>query len=211
LDLAVGTARSPVVVFINQNPVPVELTSFTASQNNNDVQLNWSTATETNNYGFEIQKQVGSRQSSIGNWEEIGFVPGFGTSTEKHFYSFNDENLVEGKYQYRLKQIDFDGSSSYSEIVEVEINSPIQFTLEQNYPNPFNPKTVIGYQLPVSGNVTLKVYDLLGSEVAILVDEYKPAGTYEVEFDESSFSSGTYLYKLTAGEFISTKKMILLK
>jgi hypothetical protein len=219
LDLAVGTARTPVVVFLNQSSIPVELISFTANVNDNDVELTWSTATETNNQGFVIERQIGSGQSAGGNWEEIGFVSGFGTSTEKHFYSFNDENLIEEKYQYRLKQIDFDGSSSYSEIVEVEINSQIQFTLEQNYPNPFNPSTKIKYSIPndiASGAnqsqlVILKVYDVLGNEIATLINEEKKSGEYEVEFNAGQIPSGIYFYQLMAGSFGETKKMLLIK
>ncbi len=172
--------------------------------------------------GFEILRGIYPANSGTQNdneWSTIGFVPGYGTSTEKHFYSFSDENLFEGNYNYRLKQIDFDGTISFSEIVVVEINLLEQFVLEQNYPNPFNPSTKIIYSIPsviASGAkqsqlVTLKVYDVLGNEIATLVNEEKPAGSYEVEFDASSLSSGTYLYKLTAGEFISTRKMILLK
>ncbi|MBE0573167.1 MAG: T9SS type A sorting domain-containing protein [Ignavibacteriaceae bacterium] len=231
LDLAVGTARSPVVVFINQLTIPVELISFTASVTENDVQLNWSTATETNNSGFEIQKTSpfpspyqGEGGEAGRGWESIGFVPGYGTSTEKHSYSFNDENLVDGNYQYRLKQIDFDGTSSYSEIVEVEINSPGQFVLEQNYPNPFNPSTKIKYSIPAvivndlkqSQHVTISVYDVLGNEVVTLVNEEKPAGEYEVIFDSHSsevrnLPSGIYFYKLETSNFAEAKKMILLR
>ncbi|MBK9098388.1 MAG: T9SS type A sorting domain-containing protein [bacterium] len=205
--------------------IPVELTSFEASVNENDVQLNWSTATETNNSGFEILRSclTGRQVTQNDNeWNSIGFIPGYGTSTEKHFYSFSDENLVEGNYKFRLKQIDFDGTSTYSEIVEVEIISPEQFVLEQNYPNPFNPSTKIKYsilnviairQLPEKQSqfVVLSVYDILGNEVTTLVNEEKSAGTYEVEFNAGNFPSGVYYYQLKTGEFISTKKMILVK
>ncbi len=125
---------------------------------------------------------------------------------------FIDENVTSGTYKYRLKQIDFDGSFTYSNEIEVEVDfTPKEFVLYQNYPNPFNPKTVISYQLPVNGNVTLKVYDVLGNEVATLVNEEKQAGVYEVEFDGSSLASGMYLYKLQAGTFVQLKKMILIK
>jgi hypothetical protein len=233
LDLAVGTARAPVVVFINQLQIPVELTSFTASVNENDIQLNWSTATETNNYGFEIERQIGSESASggaDGNWEVIGFVPGFGTTTEPRSYSFIDvlsltPNLPAGRQgltntlRYRLKQIDFDGSFEYSDVVSVAIISPVKFSLEQNYPNPFNPTTKIRYSIPsVIANgtkqsqlVTLKVYDVLGNEVRNLVNEEKPAGTYEVEFISGNLPSGLYFYKLITENFVETRKMILLK
>jgi hypothetical protein len=192
--------------------IPVELTSFTATANNNEVTLDWTTATETNNSGFEIERQVCRGQSAVGNWNSIGFVPGFGTTTEPKSYSFIDESVTSGTYKYRLKQIDFDGSFTYSNEAEVSVDfTPKEFVLYQNYPNPFNPNTVISYQLPVSGNVTLKLYDVLGNEITTLVNEEKQAGVYEVEFDGSSLASGMYLYKLQVGTFVQTKKMILLK
>lgn len=228
LDLAVGTARTPVVVFINQLTIPVELVSFTASINVNEVRLNWSTATETNNRGFEIERSPSliTSQTLWGDWEEIGFVPGFGTTTEPKSYSFIDDLSLTPKLpsdrqglthtlRYRLKQIDFDGTSRYSEIVEVEIYSPAEFSLEQNYPNPFNPSTRIQYAIGSRQFVALKVYDILGNEVAILVNEEKPAGTYEVEFNTSSIkhqpSSGIYFYKLQVGSYTQIRKMTLLK
>ncbi|MBE0569983.1 MAG: T9SS type A sorting domain-containing protein [Ignavibacteriaceae bacterium] len=191
---------------------PVELVSFNATLLNNNVQLNWSTATETNNSGFEIQrKELGVRSQEL-EWEKIGFVPGFGTTTEPKSYSFTDENVTTGMYKYRLKQIDFDGSSEFSNEIEVAVDfTPKEFVLYQNYPNPFNPNTVISYQLPVSGDVILKVYDVLGNEVATLVDEYKPAGMYEVEFNASALPSGVYFYQLKTGNYIQTKKMVLMK
>jgi len=206
LDLAVGTARTPVVVFLNQLTVPVELTSFTAISNDDDIILNWSTATETNNQGFSIERKlVGSEYS------EIGFVPGFGTTTERHSYSFIDKNFQQGKYQYRLKQIDFDGKTNYSHTVEIEINSPVSFSLEQNYPNPFNPSTTISYSITEKGIVTLNVFDALGIEVRQLVGEEHEAGSHKVEFSAEGLSSGFYFYQLKSGNYIETKKMILLK
>ncbi|HEY6437173.1 MAG TPA: T9SS type A sorting domain-containing protein, partial [Ignavibacteriaceae bacterium] len=198
--------------------VPVELISFNATQYGNDVILEWQTASETNNSGFEIEKtspipspyQGGSGEAGRG-WDMIGFVPGYGTTTERHHYSFNDENVSSGLNQYRLKQIDFDGTFSYSNTVQVEIIAPSEFQLYQNYPNPFNPSTLISYQIPISSNVTLKIYDALGKEVAILVNENKPAGTYDVEFNASILPSGVYFYQIKADNFLQTKKMLLLK
>ena len=156
----------------------------------------------------------------------IGFVNGHGTTTEPQTYFYKDENLPAGKYQYRLKQIDFDGTFEYSNIVEAEILTPAKFSLEQNYPNPFNPNTKIKYTIPnvtlsgVEGSrVQLKIFDVLGNEVATLVDGYKPAGNYEIEFDATKLSSGVYYYQLKAGDpssgsgqsFIQTRKMIILK
>jgi hypothetical protein len=199
-------------------PIPVELINFSSEVIGSDVQLLWSTATETNNQGFEILRSTQNDNA----WENIGFVPGFGTSTEVHHYSFVDESVQSGNYQYRLKQIDFDGTFEYSNILEVTIDAPTKFALEQNYPNPFNPTTKIKYEIPLSppllkgeseagGFVTLKVYDVLGNEVATLVNQQKPAGTYEVEFNGTELPSGIYFYQLEAGSFIETKKMIQVK
>ena len=216
------------------NIVPVELQSFTMEVVGNNVELLWSTATETNNQGFEIERASSSITPSQGGWETVGFVPGFGTTTEVHHYSFVDESIQLGNYQYRLKQIDFDGSFEYSNIIEVTVTAPTKFALEQNYPNPFNPTTIIKFSIPVNppsspftkggngdsrgGFVTLKIYDILGNEVATLANEQKSAGTYEVEFDGTGLPSGIYFYQLKAtpsggqaGSFIETKKMILLR
>ncbi len=133
---------------ISYAPVPVELISFTADVNENNITLNWSTATETNNQGFDVERFVESL-----NWEKIGFVEGSGTTTELRSYSFVDENVTEGKYSYQLKQIDFDGSFEYSDVVEIEVGTPNQYSLEQNYPNPFNPTTTISYSIKEKGLV----------------------------------------------------------
>jgi hypothetical protein len=206
--------------------IPVELVSFTALYQFNLVHLNWTTATEINNQGFEIQRLNDSKIEKLKEWIKIGFVNGNGTSTEPKAYSFVDEKLSAGKYQYRLKQIDFNGSFEYSNIIEVDISLPEKFSLEQNYPNPFNPSTKIKFTIPsvtlsgVEGSfVTLKVFDVLGNEIATLVNEEKPAGSYEVEFSttggpESSIkhpASGIYFYQLKAGDYLETKKMILMK
>jgi hypothetical protein len=187
--------------------VPVKLLSFSSSVAANVVTLNWSTATELNNHGFEIE-----RRPDKGNWRTIGFREGKGTTSKTQQYSYSDNlsEIVSSKFYYRLKQIDFNGSFEYSEIVEVEI-TPAVFSLSQNYPNPFNPTTTIKYQLPASSKVTLKVYDVLGNEVATLLNEEKEAGTYEVMFEASNYSSGVYIYRLQAGSFIETKKMVLLR
>ena len=194
--------------------IPVELTSFIASVVDGKTELRWQTASELNNAGFEIEKTVVSLQSSVinkKNWTKIGYVSGKGTTTEINNYSFIDDKSITQKTFYRLKQIDFDGTFSYSNEVEVDVNAPLQFSLEQNYPNPFNPSTVISYQLPIAGLVTLRVFDLLGNEVATLVNEYRTAGSYEVEFNASLLSSGVYFYKLSTGSFTQTKKLILMK
>lgn len=185
--------------------VPVELTSFAAASDKNDVILTWNTATELNNQGFEIQRKI------TGEFERVGFVEGRGTTTESQNYLFRDKDLLSGNYTYRLKQTDFDGSFAYSDEVEIEISQPNVFYLGQNYPNPFNPSTNIKYSIPADGNVTLKMYDILGEEVSTLVNEFQQAGTFDVVFDGSNLSSGVYYYQLTSGELTSTKKMMLTK
>lgn len=192
---------------------PVELASFTASVNNHNVTLNWITSSELNNSGFEVERKVRSLQSSVGNFEfeKIGFVEGNGTTTETNNYSFEDKNLVTGIYQYRLKQIDFDGTYEYSNVVEVNVSIVNEYSLLQNYPNPFNPSTVISWQSPVGSHQTLKVYDILGTEIATLVDEYREAGRNEIIFSAENLPSGLYFYSLRSGDFKETKKMLLLR
>ncbi|MCK6604373.1 MAG: YCF48-related protein [Ignavibacteriaceae bacterium] len=187
-------------------PVPVELVSLAANISGNDVTLTWKTATELNNYGFEIE-----RKSASGNWAKIGFVAGNGTTTSPKSYTFADAGLTNGKYQYRLKQIDLDGSFDYSQSVEVEIGTPITFSLSQNYPNPFNPATTIAYSIPEAADVTLKVFDVTGTEVATLVNSRQDAGSYSFNFDASKLASGMYIYKIEAGKYNAVKKMMLLK
>ncbi|MEP0861742.1 MAG: T9SS type A sorting domain-containing protein [Ignavibacterium sp.] len=186
--------------------VPVELTSFNATVNGTNVLLKWTTATEINNAGFDVE-----RRTSNSDWRKIGFVPGASTTSDKQNYIFSDKNLGKGKYQYRLKQVDFDGTFEYSKVIEVDVTSPAKFELAQNYPNPFNPTTAISYTIPQSGNVKLAVYNLLGQEVAVLVNDFREAGTYDVEFNASNLNSGVYLYKLEANGLTFTKKMTLLK
>ncbi len=194
--------------------IPVELESFTAQLLENKVLLNWVTATEINNSGFDVQYSNDNQ-----NFNSIAFVPGFGTTTEKHNYTYTIENLNNGIHYFRLKQIDYDGTETFTNVVEVSIENSIvkEFYLEQNYPNPFNPTTKISWQSPVGCWQSLKVYDLLGNEVVTLVDEYREAGKYEIDFDAAetsrgvSFPSGIYIYKLQAGDFISTKKLTLIK
>jgi len=182
--------------------IPVELTSFTASVDENSVTLNWSTATETNNFGFEVQR----------DGQKVGFIPGCGTTTEKKSYSFNDMNVPLGNYTYKLIQIDLDGTRHNVGSIEVDVTFvPQKYALFQNYPNPFNPSTTIKYQLPEKSLVTLKVYDLLGNLVKSLVNNEQEAGSYEVVFDASDYSSGIYFYTITAGKFTASKKFVLLK
>jgi Secretion system C-terminal sorting domain len=185
---------------------PVELTSFAANVNEGNVNLNWSTATETNNQGFDVE-----RKTTTGEYQKIGYVAGFGTSTETHSYSFNDDNVTAGSYTYRLKQVDFDGTFEYSNEVNVDVTAPLEFALDQNYPNPFNPSTTIKYSTAQDGLVKLAVYNLLGEEVTTLVNTTQKAGRYEVSFNASNLASGVYVYRLETPNFISAKKLMLMK
>jgi len=213
-------------VTINSDVLPVELTSFTAEINNGVILLNWQTATEVNNYGFEVERQyqVSSIEYQDAEWENIGFVQGHGTTNSPKDYSFVDDftlnhnpNLTH--VSYRLKQIDNDGTISYSKIVTVDLTNittvedeiNYEFSLEQNYPNPFNPITTIKYSIAEENKVGLKIYDILGSEIKTLVNETKAPGNYEVELNGSNLASGIYFYKLEAGINISIKKLTLLK
>ena len=193
------------------DPLPVELSSFTASINNQSVELKWNTATEVNNYGFEVERLRDSKIAGLQNWEKIGFVKGSGNSNSLKEYSFVDNNSLSGKVDYRLKQIDNDGEFKYSNIVEVSLSAPTKFSLEQNYPNPFNPGTTIKYSIAKDSFVTMKLYNIVGEEVATLVNEEKPAGYYQIKFDASNLASGVYFYTLSTGNFRETKKLVLLK
>ncbi|MDP2362525.1 MAG: C25 family cysteine peptidase, partial [Ignavibacteria bacterium] len=200
----------PITMTIN-NAVPVELVSFNAELVDGNVILNWSTTTESNNNGFQIERKVRSSQSSVGNWENKGFVNGRGTTTEKTFYTYKDKNEKPGTYLYRLKQIDFDGTFSYSNEIEVEVTGPKDFALYQNYPNPFNPSTKIKFALPVKTNLSLNVYNTLGERVAEIFKGEMEEGYHEMMFNASGLSSGIYFYKMESENFNSTKKLLLLK
>lgn len=187
------------------NIVPVELVSFSASVIGTSVKLNWSTATETNNKGFEIE-----RKSENSSWQNIGFVNGAGTTTKQNNYSFTDQPAA-GKYYYRLRQVDFDGTYEYSKTVEAEVAAPAEFKLNQNYPNPFNPSTTISFSLPKATNAKLFIYNQIGQKVAELVNKNLEAGIYNFSWDASGQSSGLYFYELQTNEFKSVKKMTLIK
>lgn len=186
--------------------IPVELLSFNANTSGNNVNLSWTTATEVNNSGFAVERKT---EGTL--FERVGFVNGNGTTTQTMVYSYTDSKLADGKYTYRLKQIDFDGTTSFSKEVNVDITAPKVFALEQNYPNPFNPSTVIKYSIPVDGFVSLAVYNLLGEKVASLVNNNLKAGGHEINFDASNLSSGVYFYRLESGSFNAVKKLMLLK
>ncbi len=187
--------------------VPVELASFNAVTTGTEVHLNWQTVSELNNKGFEVQR----KPEGAAEWKSLGFISGRGTSTEKADYTFTDKKPAAGRSFYRLKQIDFDGTYKLYNPVEVSFSHVFSFSLAQNYPNPFNPETRINFSVGKTELITLKVFDVLGSETASLVNEVKEPGNYSVSFDGSRLASGIYIYKLTAGAFTSTKKMILTK
>lgn len=194
--------------FLPAGTVPVELTSFTAKAAQKSVILSWETATELNNSGFEVERCADAKA-----FYTIAFVKGNGTTTEKSVYTFSDNNLSNGNYYYRLKQIDFDGTSKYSNIVQVNVNTvPSVFSLGQNYPNPFNPETAIEFTVDKSGFTTLKVFNSLGQEVASLFNgQAAPGQSYKIDFNASRLSSGIYFYQLQQGSNIQTHKMILMK
>ena len=215
---------------LTDSAVPVELTDFTARVKGKGVLLNWETATEVNNYGFEIERasstspvmsgssnSTSQPQAETSEWETIGFIDGHGNSNSPNNYSFTDGNPASGELSYRLKQIDTDGAYEYSDVVFVMLKLPEELVLDQNFPNPFNPTTTIKYTIPINigtgqtSIVRLKVYDVLGREVAVLVNERQQQGNYKVNFNASDLPSGTYIYRLTVGGFNQSKKLILLK
>lgn len=188
-----------------ENPkVPVELISLKATGRQGSVLIEWSTATETNNRGFEIERKSGN------SWIFSGFVKGKGTVTEKSSYSFTDKHAPVGKAVYRIKQVDYDGTVNFARELTADV-IPGEFSLGQNYPNPFNPVTTINYTVPVNSVVSLKVYDMTGREVSTLASGHKEAGSYEVKFDASGLTSGIYLYELRAGGYTQAKKLAVIK
>ncbi len=205
-----GSSSRSNFATITISATPVELTSFRVNVNDGSVYLDWQTATETNNKGFEIQRNSGN------GYEVIAFINGNGTTTELHNYSFVDKPSSSGKYTYRLRQVDFNGSSEYSNEIELQLDLPKIYSLEQNYPNPFNPTTQIKFSLAEDSKVTLKVFDILGREVATILKGNLTAGGHTVTFKASKLPSGVYIYKLEASgvdgsNFTSVKKMVLMK
>ncbi len=208
------TNFSEFAIASTESAAPVELVAFTATASGNEVKLNWATATEINNYGYEVERQKSKGES---NWETIGFVEGAGNSNSPKSYSFTDKVTKSGMYSYRLKQIDLDGAFEYSSVVEVNVGAPEKFELMQNYPNPFNPTTTIKYSIPSIGDVetqnlaSLRIYNILGEEVATLVNKKQLPGNYSVKFNAKNLPSGVYFYVLKYGNLSATKKMLLLK
>ena len=209
-EISIGSGIGFSVRCVNDLSVssllPVELNLFTAVANEKSIQLNWSTSTEKNSDKFNIE-----RKTIDAAWASIGSVKASVLSNSPKQYSYTDKNLQSGKYQYRLKMIDNDGTFEYSKVIETEVAVPKEFELSQNFPNPFNPNTVISYSLPSASNVKLIVYNSLGQTVKVLENGFKNAGNYSVNFNANELPSGTYFYKIEAGQFSQIKKMMLLK
>jgi photosystem II stability/assembly factor-like uncharacterized protein len=197
-----------ILKYTNMGNIPVELSNFSASVNGNNVSLSWTTATELNNAGFEIERF----SEELSQWQTLTFIKGKGTSTEVTTYSYTDINLTLGSYDYRLKQIDLNGSYTYYNLSQkINVGSPTHFELLQNYPNPFNPSTVIEFSLPDNGFTSLIVFDALGREVKVLRNAEMNGGYHQIYFDASGLSSGVYFYTLKTGKNSVTKKMMLTK
>ena len=198
--------------------LPVELIYFLGDSDSSGINLNWGTATEVNNYGYNIE-----RSSDQVNWNVIGFVPGHGNSSSPKDYSFTDSEITEnGFYYYRLMQIDTDGGFEYTDIVEVEYNfitaikltdGGIQpeYSLSQNYPNPFNPSTTIEFTLHVSADIRLELCSITGQTLRVLLDENLPAGTHQTTLYINDFSSGVYVYCLITPQITLSRKIIFIK
>ncbi len=216
LTLSNGTLTGTIsnaVLSSNSAPLPVELTSFTGASNENGIVLYWTTATEINNYGFDVERKgIADGRSAASDWTKVGFVAGNGSSNTAHQYSYSDAHVSSGTYAYRLKLIDRDGTSKYSTETEATIFIPKVFGLNQNYPNPFNPTTTISFTLAQDGYTTLKIYSVLGKEVATLVSGEMKAGVYHtVAFDGSAFSSGVYFSRLASCGNSQIKKLVLMR
>lgn len=199
------------VNFTIEDNIPVELTAFFVLKTESGVLLKWTTATETNNSGFMVERSMDNN-----NFIEVGFVNGHGTTTEVNDYEYADNITATGKYFYRLKQVDFDGTFTYSNIIETEVEGPQVFNLSQNYPNPFNPSTMIKFSLPVDSRVTIELFNTLGEKVDELTNRDYSIGNHEINFDASDLSNGIYYYTISANgvdgsSFVSTKKMVLIK
>lgn len=198
------------------NPLPVELASFVAAGNGRNVSLNWTTKTEINSNRFVVERSLSRHSLSFDGhslWEPVGEVKASGNSNSPKEYQYTDKNLNSGKYSYRLKMIDNDGSFEYSDVIEAEVELPREYSMTQNYPNPFNPTTIISYQLPVDTRVKLELYSITGEKVATLIDDIQEAGyhNYQLTTNNYQLSSGVYIYRMVAGDFVSVKKMVVLK
>lgn len=193
--------------FISSQPLPVELNSFTSTVINNTVKLNWTTATEVNSSSFDVEKTTINKE----NWISLSSIKASGNSNSPKNYSFVDRNIISGKYNYRLKMVDNDGTFKYSTAIEANISEPYKFALEQNFPNPFNPSTTISFTLPLMSRVVLSIYNELGQKVAELFNGEKAAGSHSIEWNAGNFNSGIYFYELKTEKYSLTKKLILMK
>jgi hypothetical protein len=225
IDISAGADVCADAIIINgtysgggticQGPLPVTMLSFTAAAfSKNNVKLEWITAVELNNSGFDVERRV--TLSGVEGWQKIAFVQGSGTANEPRSYHFDDKKLQTGSYKYRLKQVDYNGNFEYFELEnDVVVRAPDVFSISQNYPNPSNPKSKIDYEIPVDGKVKITLYDILGREALNIVNETKPAGYYSAEFDGTNLASGVYFYRITAEgssqKFTKTLKMIIVK
>lgn len=191
----------------SENPLPVELVSFTVFQQKEYIALTWRTITETDNYGFAIERKSAAED----HFKTIAFIQGAGNSNSPREYSYTDKGITSGSYIYRLKQVDNSGKFTYSDEVSIFFTAPLKFSLGQNYPNPFNPNTTISYSIPYRTFVALRIFDAQGQQVQLLVGEEKEAGSYSVPFDASALAAGIYVYKIQAGDLCAAKKLLVLK
>jgi len=201
------TGTEYALATFNGDPLPVELAFFTATINGNNVELRWRTETEVNNYGFDIERSTDKL-----NWEQLVFIEGHGNSNSPKEYNYIDSEISEsGKYYYRLKQIDNDGTYEYSELVTANVGVPDRYSLSQNYPNPFNPVTRIDFTLPENQKVVLKIYNMLGELVREIINKETEAGSYSIKFNSTGLASGVYIYRLETSAYVASRKMMLLK
>lgn len=208
---AFGTKDANSLAIGGDIALPVELSSFTAYSIQSSIILKWQTATEVNNYGFNVERKHGTE-----NWNKIGFVAGSGNSNSPKSYSFTDKPIGGTSFSYRLKQIDIDGKFKYYDPLTVKLNGSSVAKLLQNNPNPFNPSTAIKFYIPNDSKVKVAIYDILGREITTLINEQKQAGYYIIYWNGKDrngmdVASGVYLYRLFAGNYVKTKKMNLLK
>ena len=192
--------------------LPVEIASISAAAQEEGVLIEWSTSTEINNFGFDVERSSEPPIAGASTWIKLVFVPGSGTSEIAHDYSYIDKRVAPGRYFYRIRQINRDGSSKYSDSVAAVVGNPkLNFSLEQNYPNPFNPTSTIEFVLPKKALARLEIFDLRGHKIATLLDAETEAGEHRVSFDCGHLSSGVYLYRLSSGSLSETRKFVLLK
>jgi hypothetical protein len=216
-DITVNDASHQLFSNWSNPLLPVELTSFVSNVSGRQVNLSWETKTEVNSSKYEIERALTTTKDATVTWSSVGNVQAAGNSNSPKKYSYTDKNLQAGKYQYRLKMVDNDGSFSYSSVEAAEVAVPKDFAVSQNYPNPFNPSTKIDYQVPVDAKVIMEVYNIAGQKVMELVNQQMSAGYYTVDFGASKLSSGVYVYRLAASDkatgnnFSSIKKMMLIK